>query len=91
MLVLDEADRLLDLGFSEELQRLLALLPGQRQTLFFSATFPEAVQTLAAGLLREPVRIEVLDAPDEVPEVVRRLISTLPSAITPKPLTSGQW
>ena len=46
-LVLDEADRLLDLGFAEELSRILALLPAQRQNLFFSATFPPAVQALA--------------------------------------------
>lgn len=59
LLVLDEADRLLDLGFSEELQRVLALLPAQRQTLLFSATFPDSVQTLAHSLLRAPVRIEV--------------------------------
>ncbi|MDQ3265676.1 MAG: DEAD/DEAH box helicase [Myxococcota bacterium] len=59
MLVLDEADRLLSLGFSDELNRLLALLPARRQNLLFSATFPAAVQTLAAGLLREPVRITV--------------------------------
>ena len=47
LLVLDEADRLLDLGFAEELQRTLALLPARRQNLFFSATFPADVQTLA--------------------------------------------
>lgn len=57
-LVLDEADRLLDLGFADELQRILALLPRQRQSLFFSATFPPAVQALAQGLLRDPVRAE---------------------------------
>jgi superfamily II DNA/RNA helicase len=74
LLVLDEADRLLDLGFAEELQRLLALLPATRQNLFFSATFPEAVQALAAGLLREPLRVEVLDAPDEVPAILQRAI-----------------
>ncbi|WP_225764863.1 DEAD/DEAH box helicase [Stenotrophomonas sp. Marseille-Q4652] len=56
MLVLDEADRLLDLGFGEELQRLLALLPPQRQTLLFSATFPAEVEQLAASLLRDPAR-----------------------------------
>lgn len=55
-LVLDEADRLLDLGFGEELQRLLALLPRQRQTLLFSATFPAEVEQLAASLLRDPAR-----------------------------------
>ncbi|MDD2712023.1 MAG: DEAD/DEAH box helicase [Simplicispira sp.] len=59
LLVLDEADRLLDLGFADELARVLALLPQERQNLFFSATFPDSVQALATGLLREPVRIEV--------------------------------
>lgn len=59
LLVLDEADRLLDLGFAEELNSVLALLPAQRQTLFFSATFPDSVQALATSLLHDPVRIEV--------------------------------
>ncbi len=59
LLVLDEADRLLDLGFADELDRVLALLPAQRQNLFFSATFPPAVQTLAGGLLRDPQRVDV--------------------------------
>ena len=53
-LVLDEADRLLSLGFADELTRLLALLPARRQNLLFSATFPPAVQALAARLLHEP-------------------------------------
>ena len=66
LLVLDEADRLLDLGFADELNRVLALLPAQRQTLFFSATFPDSVEALAKSLLREPVRIEV--APTEAGE-----------------------
>jgi ATP-dependent RNA helicase RhlE len=57
VLVLDEADRLLDEGFADELARLTALLPAQRQSLFFSATFPPAVQGLAQALLREPVRV----------------------------------
>ena len=51
--------RLLDLGFADELARVLAQLPAQRQHLFFSATFPPAVQALADTLLREPVRIEI--------------------------------
>lgn len=58
LLVLDEADRLLDLGFADELQRVLALLPARRQTALFSATFPGSVQSLANNLLREPVRID---------------------------------
>jgi superfamily II DNA/RNA helicase len=58
-LVLDEADRLLDAGFADELQRVLALLPAQRQTLLFSATFDAAVEALAQGLLHEPLRLSV--------------------------------
>src|SRR6185437_15573054 len=59
MLVLDEADRLLDEGFADELSRVLALLPDRRQNLLFSATFPPAVQSLAELLLRNPVRVDV--------------------------------
>jgi superfamily II DNA/RNA helicase len=73
MLVLDEADRLLDLGFSEELNRLLALLPAQRQNLFFSATFAPAVQALADVLLVDPVRIDVLPEPQS--DIVQRAIA----------------
>lgn len=63
LLVLDEADRLLDEGFADELARLTALLPPRRQGLFFSATFPPAVQALAGALLRDPVRVEVPATP----------------------------
>ena len=62
-LVLDEADRLLDAGFADELARVLALLPKRRQNLLFSATFPAAVQALADQLLNDPVRIEVSGEP----------------------------
>ena len=75
LLVLDEADRLLDLGFAEELQRTLALLPARRQNLFFSATFPAGVQTLADGLLNDPVRVAVADTPANEPSIVQRAIA----------------
>ena len=74
-LVLDEADRLLDLGFAEELTRVLALLPAQRQNLFFSATFPAAVQALADGLLKNPVRVEVPHTPGNEPAIEQRAIA----------------
>lgn len=74
-LVLDEADRLFDLGFAEELGRILNLLPAQRQNLFFSATFPPAVQALAQTLLRDPVRVEVLPEPQSQPDIVQRAIA----------------
>ena len=74
-LVLDEADRLLDLGFADELQRVLALLPARRQNLFFSATFPAAVQALADGLLQNPVRVEVPHTPGNEPAIEQRAIA----------------
>lgn len=64
LLVLDEADRLLDEGFADELARITALLPRRRQSLFFSATFPPVVQQLATSLLRDPVNIDVPTQPD---------------------------
>lgn len=73
-LVLDEADRLLDLGFGEELNRILALLPAKRQTLFFSATFPPAIEALAASLLHNPQRIEVEAVVQAVPDITQRAI-----------------
>ena len=73
--VLDEADRLLDMGFSEEINAILALLPKQRQNLFFSATFPDSVQALADSLLKEPVRIEVASEPQDQPDIVQRAIT----------------
>ena len=74
-LVLDEADRLFDLGFSEELGRILRLLPERHQNLFFSATFPPAVQALAQTLLRDPVRVEVPSAPETAPDITQRAIA----------------
>jgi superfamily II DNA/RNA helicase len=58
MLVLDEADRMLDLGFSRELDQILAALPKTRQTLLFSATFSDPIRALANRLLRDPAKIE---------------------------------
>lgn len=73
-LVLDEADRLLDLGFSDELTRILTLLPPQRQSLFFSATFDSSVQALADALLRNPARIEIAASPKTTPQIAQRAI-----------------
>jgi ATP-dependent RNA helicase RhlE len=77
-LVLDEADRLFDLGFAAELNRILALLPARRQSLLFSATFPAEVQALATALLRDPVRIDVPAAPATTPDIRQRAIEVDP-------------
>jgi ATP-dependent RNA helicase RhlE len=74
-LVLDEADRLLDLGFAAERERVLAALPTQRQNLLFSATFPPDVQALAGSLLRDAVRIEAASQAGAEPAIVQRVIA----------------
>ena len=73
-LVLDEADRMLDLGFASEVKRILALLPPRRQNLLFSATFPQAVEKIALDLLHEPTRIAIDPEPagEEPPAIEQR-------------------
>ncbi|TQT82398.1 RNA helicase, partial [Xanthomonas perforans] len=74
-LVLDEADRLLDLGFGAELDRILALLPAQRQSVLVSATFPAAIASLAKRRLRDPLRITHDAMPEQAPSITQRAIA----------------
>ncbi|MGI2170750.1 DEAD/DEAH box helicase [Shewanella sp. MF05960] len=72
-LVLDEADRMLSLGFTEELSQLIALLPKKKQTLLFSATFPEEVRQLTQALLVEPLEVQLQSA--EASTLVQRVMT----------------
>ena len=73
-LVLDEADKLLDMGFADELARILALLPVKRQNALFSATFAPAIEALAASMLHEPIRIEIKAEPETQLDITQRAI-----------------
>jgi ATP-dependent RNA helicase RhlE len=72
--VLDEADRMLDMGFIHDIRRIVTKLPAKRQTLFFSATMPKEIADLASHMLRDPVRVAVTPAATTVERVEQRLV-----------------
>jgi ATP-dependent RNA helicase RhlE len=71
--VLDEADRMLDMGFIHDVRRVVAKLPSRRQSLLFSATMPPAIQELASTIVHQPVRVEVTPAATTVERIEQQI------------------
>ncbi len=83
--VLDEADRMLDMGFIHDVKRVLNAIPDKRQTLFFSATMPKAIQSLADSILTNPIKVEVTPE-STTAETIQQTLYYIEKANKPKAL-----
>ncbi|MBL0095929.1 MAG: DEAD/DEAH box helicase [Bacteroidetes bacterium] len=72
-LVLDECDRMLDMGFARDLNKILGLLPRERQTLLFSATMPDDIRAMAEKHMSDPVRVQIVTNEENLPKISQRM------------------